>query len=83
MSTLNKFAVAIETTCYILPFLRAGEYNASGVDGTEQDIKVVKVITHQSYNNPVLYSNDIALLKLERNATLNRSVVLGIIFYHY
>lgn len=60
--------------------LRAGEFNSVSVDGTEQDIKVVKVITHPSYHNPVLYSNDIALLKLETPATLNRSVVLGIIF---
>ncbi|XP_020612540.1 MAM and LDL-receptor class A domain-containing protein 1-like [Orbicella faveolata] len=56
--------------------IRAGEYNSASVDGTEQDIKVVKVITHPLYHNPVQYSNDIALLKLEKPATLNRYVNL-------
>ena len=42
--------------------------------GTEQDFKVTKVITHPSYHNPLTYSHDIALLKLEKLALLNRCV---------
>ena len=80
ISTLNKFSV--ETNHYILPFIRVGENNTSGFDGTEKDIKVIKVITHQSYHNPATYSNDIALLKLEKQATLNRSVAHSITFYY-
>lgn len=56
-------------------FLRAGDYSRVSVDDTEQDIKVSKVITHPSYHNPVLYSHDIALLKLEKPARLNRLVI--------
>ena len=42
--------------------------------GTEQDFTVSKVITHPSYHNPKGYSNDIALLKLEKPARLGRCV---------
>ena len=36
-------------------------------------MKVVKIISHPSYNNPRL-SNDIALLQLEKQAILNNRV---------
>ena len=32
--------------------------------GTEQDIRVAKIIMHEDYNDPFQYSNDIALLKI-------------------
>ncbi|CAH3103825.1 unnamed protein product [Pocillopora meandrina] len=37
----------------------------------EQKFKVVKIITHESYNKPKDMSHDVALLKLESPATLN------------
>ena len=40
--------------------------------GSEQDFKVSKIILHPSYHKPKRYSHDIALLKLERPAVLNR-----------
>lgn len=71
--SLNNINLLLRLTTIF--FFRAGEYNRASVDGTEQDIKVIKVITHPSYHKPVRYSNDIALLKLEKPATLNRSVL--------
>ena len=37
----------------------------------EQKFKVVKIITHESYNKPKDMSHDVALLKLESPATLD------------
>ncbi|KAL9985662.1 hypothetical protein ACROYT_G008088 [Oculina patagonica] len=51
-------------------------YRVSGSVGTEQDINVEKIITHESYHKPKTYSNDIALLKLAKPATLGRGVGL-------
>ncbi|XP_078360420.1 MAM and LDL-receptor class A domain-containing protein 1-like isoform X2 [Oculina patagonica] len=56
--------------------IRLGAHRRVNTVGTEQDIKVIKVITHPSYHKPVSYSHDIALLKLEKPATLNRYVNL-------
>ena len=42
--------------------------------GTEQDFKVAKIISHPSYHSPLRYSHDIALLKLEKTAMLNKAV---------
>jgi len=39
--------------------------------GSEQDLKVSMVIMHKSYMTPTQYAHDIALLKLEKPATLN------------
>jgi trypsin len=52
--------------------VRLGAHRRSVEVGTEQDFKIVKVITHPSYHKPLKYSNDIALLKLEKPAQLNR-----------
>ena len=40
--------------------------------GTEQDFNVAKIIKHPSYHSPIRFSNDIALLKLDKPAILNR-----------
>lgn len=42
--------------------------------GSEQDFTASRVITHPSYHKPLGYSHDIALLKLEKPARLNRCV---------
>lgn len=52
--------------------LRLGAHRRVNIVGTEQDIRVSKVITHPSYHKPTRYSHDIALLKLEKPAQLNR-----------
>ncbi|RMX49292.1 hypothetical protein pdam_00011234 [Pocillopora damicornis] len=56
--------------------IRLGAHRRVNVVGTEQDIRVSKVIPHPQYHQPKRYSNDIALLKLERPAQLNRYVNL-------
>ena len=53
---------------------RAGAHHRTNTDANVQDIKVSKVITHPSYHQPTTYSNDIALLKLEQSAALNKLV---------
>lgn len=53
-------------------FLRLGAHRRVHTVGTEQDIVVSKVITHPSYHQPTKYSHDIALLKLEKPAQLDR-----------
>ncbi|KAK3755006.1 hypothetical protein QZH41_001976 [Actinostola sp. cb2023] len=56
--------------------IRLGDHNRNVDEGTEQDIKAIRVISHPSYNNPRL-SNDIALIQLQRPATLNNRVGLA------
>jgi len=56
--------------------IRLGAHRRVNTVGTEQDIKVTKVITHPSYHKPTTYSHDIALLKLEKPAMLNKNVNL-------
>ena len=51
-------------------------YRTSGSVGTEQDITVSKIIVHENYQNPYTYSNDIAILKLEKPAVLGVGVGL-------
>ena len=53
--------------------IKLGDHNRNVNEGTEQEIKAIKVISHPSYNNPRL-SSDIALIQLERPATLNSRV---------
>lgn len=45
--------------------------------GTEQDIRVSKIIIHEDYNDPLQYSNDIALIKLMTPADLG--VGIGVV----
>ncbi|KAK3732282.1 hypothetical protein QZH41_014416, partial [Actinostola sp. cb2023] len=60
----------------IKTIIRLGAHRRTANVGSEQDFKIVKVIKHQSYHKPLRYANDIALLKLERPAKLNRFVNL-------
>lgn len=51
-------------------------YRTFGSVGTEQDIGVVKIIMHESYDSPMSYSNDIALINLASPADLGVGVGL-------
>ena len=53
-------------------FYRLGAYRRRENVGTEQDFSVIKIIKHPSYQNPKRFSHDIALLKLDKPATLDR-----------
>ena len=44
--------------------------------GTEQDFDVTNIIQHENYYSPNRYSNDIALLRLSRPASLGKGVGL-------
>ena len=54
--------------------IRLGEHNRNVPEGTEQNIPGKQVIKHPSYNRPSAINNDIALIQLERPATLNARV---------
>ncbi|KAL9972367.1 hypothetical protein ACROYT_G018652 [Oculina patagonica] len=56
--------------------IRMGAHRRVHNVGTEQDFKVVKIISHSSYHKPLRYSYDIALIKLEKPALLNKAVGL-------
>ena len=61
----------------LLYFIRLGaHYRTTGSVGTEQEIGVAQIIRHESYNNPLSYSNDIALIKLLKPANLGVGVGL-------
>ncbi|CAH3116615.1 unnamed protein product, partial [Porites lobata] len=51
-------------------------YTTSGSVGTEQEIEVAQIIKHENYNNPLSYSNDIALIKLLKPANLGVGIGL-------
>lgn len=51
-------------------------YRVTGSVGTEQDINVAQIISHENYQKPKSFSNDIALLKLSKPASLGRGVGL-------
>lgn len=54
--------------------LRMGAHDrveGSPAHSSEQRFKLLKIIKHSSYNKPAQMSHDIALLKLERLATLD------------
>lgn len=51
-------------------------YRVSGSVGTEQDINVAQIISHENYKKPKPFSNDVALLKLAKPAVLSRGVGL-------
>jgi len=56
--------------------IRMGAHMRDGNVGTEQDFRVAKIISHPSYHKPLSYSHDIALIKLEKPALLNKAVGL-------
>ena len=57
-------------------FRLGAHYRTFGTVGTEQDIKVAKIIVHENYQNPLQNSNDIALLSLASPAELGVGVGL-------
>jgi trypsin len=44
--------------------------------GTEQDVDIERIISHENYHKPITLSHDIALLKLKRPVYLNKEVGL-------
>lgn len=52
--------------------VRMGAHKRTIKVGSEQDLKVSKIIMHTSYQKPKQYSHDIALLKLEKPAKLDK-----------
>ncbi|XP_078366044.1 MAM and LDL-receptor class A domain-containing protein 1-like [Oculina patagonica] len=55
--------------------IRVGaHYRTNGSVGTEQNIEVAKIIMHESYQNPLFDSNDIALLNLVNPAIVGEGV---------
>ncbi|XP_073240341.1 trypsin-3-like [Porites lutea] len=57
-------------------YVRLGAHKRTDTVGTEQDFRVTKVIMHPFYHKPIGMSHDIALLKLDRPAALNKFVNL-------
>ena len=53
---------------------RLGAHYRTSTVGTEQDMEVERIISHQSYNRPYHLANDIAMLKLRKPALLNQAV---------
>ena len=54
--------------------IRLGDHNRNTNEGTEQTIRGKRVIKHPNYNSPSPINNDIALIQLEKPATLNSRV---------
>ena len=52
-------------------------YRENDTVGTEQNIEVVEIINHENYSSPLHDSNDIALLKLAKPASLSEAVALA------
>ena len=57
-------------------FRLGAHYRTTGSVGTEQEIRVARIIRHENYNNPLSYSNDIALIKLLKPANLGVGIGL-------
>ena len=58
---------------YVFYIYRLGAY---ALTDTVQELQVDKIITHESFNSPVKFAHDIALLKLKSKATLGAGVGL-------
>ncbi|XP_045410845.1 chymotrypsin-like elastase family member 1 isoform X3 [Lemur catta] len=57
-----------------------GEHNLNQNDGTEQYVRVQKIVVHPNWNsNNVAAGYDIALLRLAQSVTLNGYVQLGVL----
>lgn len=56
-------------------------YRRTGYVGTEQDITIAQIITHENYHTPLRYSHDIALLKLSQPARLGKGVGVACLPY--
>ncbi|XP_075043411.1 coagulation factor IX [Mixophyes fleayi] len=83
-SIVNEKWIVTAAHCVFPPFefsVVAGELNTRIEEGTEQYLKVAKVITHPTYNFVMSkYNNDIALVELEKPMILNdyaRPICIG------
>lgn len=56
---------------------RLGAHYRSSTVGTEQDFTITKVISHENYKKPIGLAHDIAMLKLNKPAQINREVDLA------
>ncbi|EDO39910.1 predicted protein, partial [Nematostella vectensis] len=54
-----------------------GEHKRSASEGTEQRFSVARIIVHPQYFEPTAINNDIALIKLNKPARLNKYVNLA------
>nr|AAH94987.1 F9 protein [Danio rerio]AAI64757.1 F9 protein [Danio rerio] len=56
-------------------YIRVGEHDVSKIEGTEQNVDVIKLISHPRYNSKVsLFNHDIALLRLRSPIRLTPTV---------
>ncbi|XP_063793490.1 coagulation factor IX [Pseudophryne corroboree] len=83
-SIVNEKWIVTAAHCFLVPVqfsIVAGEHNTKIQEGTEQYLKVAKVIIHPSYNfSKSSYDNDIALVELEKPMILNdyaRPICIG------
>lgn len=72
--TLNNISVRL--IFFLMPLFRMGahsrvESNAGATSSNEQKFKLLKIIKHENYDSNKMY-NDVALLKLDRPAKLDR-----------
>ena len=54
-----------------------GAHYRSSTIGTEQDFGVERIISHESYKKPRGLAHDIAMLKLNKPAQINKAVGLA------
>ena len=79
---LNRFYQFILPTISNLPCIilrRLGAHfrrDGDGTVGTEQDIDVAEIYTHEKYHSEYRYSHDVALLRLVKPAKLGKGVSL-------
>ena len=57
-----------------MQFCRLGAHYRSSTIGTEQDFRIERVISHESYKRPRGLAHDIAMLKLDKPAQINKAV---------
>ena len=58
-------------------FCRLGAHSRVGNVGTEQEMEIEKIISHNSYRRPYGMAHDIAMLKLRKPAHINKAVNLA------
>jgi len=58
----------------VVSHLIAGDHIINKAEGTEQNITVIEKFVHPKYQNPIIYSNDAALLKLATPFEINEYV---------
>ena len=59
---------------FLFQCFRLGEHDRNRREGSEEDIKVERIITHPSWNRRTM-NNDIALMKLSKPAKMGKYVL--------